>query len=120
MNQPPSPQGPNENALDEIDRSVHDALCAVSRALEKNAVCAGGGAVETALAIYLEDFARTLVSGQLPALLLFLPLGVPDDCRSVVEKHRVVVFITVLLPRTSLSPPSARTWEVDDRWTDAS
>lgn len=32
------------------------------RTLEHNSVCAGGGAVEAALSVYLDDFARTLVS----------------------------------------------------------
>lgn len=31
------------------------------RTLEHNSVCAGGGAVEAALSVYLDDFARTLV-----------------------------------------------------------
>lgn len=51
-------RGPNEFMLAEADRSVHDALCAVSRTLESNAVVPGGGAVETALSLYLEDHAR--------------------------------------------------------------
>eukprot|EP00918_Siedleckia_nematoides_P098517 GHVU01215565.1.p1 GENE.GHVU01215565.1~~GHVU01215565.1.p1 ORF type:complete len:544 (+),score=136.04 GHVU01215565.1:1813-3444(+) len=55
-------RGANEYMLDEVERSVHDAICAVQRTLEANAVCAGGGAVEVALSIYLEDFARTLGS----------------------------------------------------------
>ena len=41
--------------LEEASRSVHDALCAVSRTLESNAVVPGGGAVETALSLHLED-----------------------------------------------------------------
>lgn len=48
--------------LDETERSVHDALCAVSRTLESNAVVPGGGAVETALSLHLEDYARTFNS----------------------------------------------------------
>jgi len=52
-------RGANEFMLDEAERSVHDALCAVSRTLESNAVVPGGGAVETALSLHLEDFART-------------------------------------------------------------
>ena len=50
-------RGANEVVLGEIERSVHDALCVVSRALETSALVPGGGAVETALAIHLEDFA---------------------------------------------------------------
>ena len=54
-------RGANDFMLDEMERSVHDALCAVKRTLESNNVVPGGGAVETALSIYLENFATTLV-----------------------------------------------------------
>ena len=47
---------------DEIERSIHDALCVVKRTLESNLIVVGGGSVEVALGIYLEDFARTLGS----------------------------------------------------------
>lgn len=50
-------RGANDVVLGEVERSVHDALCVVSRALEHSALVPGGGAVETALAIRLEDFA---------------------------------------------------------------
>eukprot|EP00747_Dinoflagellata_sp_TGD_P182746 gnl/TRDRNA2_/TRDRNA2_37111_c0_seq1.p1 gnl/TRDRNA2_/TRDRNA2_37111_c0~~gnl/TRDRNA2_/TRDRNA2_37111_c0_seq1.p1 ORF type:complete len:545 (+),score=144.29 gnl/TRDRNA2_/TRDRNA2_37111_c0_seq1:37-1671(+) len=52
-------RGANEFMLEESSRSVHDALCAVSRTLESNLVVPGGGAVETALNLHLEDHART-------------------------------------------------------------
>jgi len=55
-------RGANEYMLEEADRSIHDALCAVSRTLESNAVVPGGGAVETALSLHLEDYARTFDS----------------------------------------------------------
>mmetsp|Transcript_39209 Transcript_39209/g.63343 ORF Transcript_39209/g.63343 Transcript_39209/m.63343 type:complete len:550 (-) Transcript_39209:316-1965(-) len=55
-------RGANEFMLEETERSVHDALCAVSRTMESNAVVPGGGAVETALSLHLEDFARTFDS----------------------------------------------------------
>jgi len=55
-------RGANEFMLDEADRSVHDALCAVSRTLESNSVVPGGGAVEVALSLHLEDYARTFES----------------------------------------------------------
>eukprot|EP00922_Rhytidocystis_sp_ex-Travisia-forbesii_P037262 GHVS01055531.1.p1 GENE.GHVS01055531.1~~GHVS01055531.1.p1 ORF type:complete len:467 (-),score=70.33 GHVS01055531.1:36-1436(-) len=64
-------RGPNELMLAELERSVHDALCALSRALTARAVCAGGGAVETALCIYLEDFAKTLGSREQLAIAEF-------------------------------------------------
>merc|ERR1719502_1476263 len=55
-------RGANEFMLEEADRSVHDALCAVSRTLESSAVVPGGGAVEVALSLHLEDHARTFDS----------------------------------------------------------
>jgi len=47
--------------LDEIDRSLHDAICVIKRTLESRSVVAGGGSVETALAVYLENLADTMV-----------------------------------------------------------
>merc|ERR1712187_305709 len=55
-------RGANEFMLDESERSIHDALCAVSRTLESNSVVPGGGAVECALSLHLEDYARTFNS----------------------------------------------------------
>lgn len=55
-------RGPNEYMIDEVERSVHDALCVVRRVLESGKVVAGGGAVEVALSIHLEDFAKTMSS----------------------------------------------------------
>jgi len=57
--------------LEEMERSLHDALCIVKRTLESNAVVAGGGAVETALSIYLESFATTLSSREQIAIAEF-------------------------------------------------
>lgn len=55
-------RGANDFMLDEMERSLHDSLCVVKRTLESGSVVPGGGAVETALNIYLEKFATTLVS----------------------------------------------------------
>ncbi|GAB1214700.1 T-complex protein 1 subunit alpha [Aspergillus terreus] len=55
-------RGPNDFSLDEMERSVHDSLCAVKRTLESGSIVPGGGAVETALHIYLEEFAVTVGS----------------------------------------------------------
>lgn len=53
-------RGANEYMLDEMDRALHDSLCVVKRMLESNTLVPGGGAVEAALSVYLEDFAATL------------------------------------------------------------
>jgi T-complex protein 1 subunit alpha len=55
-------RGANDYMLDEMERALHDALSIVKRTLESGSVVPGGGAVETALSIYLENFATTLVS----------------------------------------------------------
>ncbi|KAI9598158.1 T-complex protein 1 subunit alpha [Syncephalis fuscata] len=55
-------RGANDYMLDEMDRSLHDSLCVIKRTLESGSVVPGGGAVETALSIYLENFATTLGS----------------------------------------------------------
>lgn len=53
-------RGANEYMLDEMDRALHDSLCVVKRMLESNTLVPGGGAVETALSVYLQEYATTL------------------------------------------------------------
>ncbi|KCV70190.1 T-complex protein 1 subunit alpha [Fonticula alba] len=64
-------RGPNEFMLDEMERSVHDALCVVKRTLESGRVVPGGGCVESALSIYLENYATTLGSREQLAIAEF-------------------------------------------------
>jgi len=72
-------RGSNEFHLDEMERSVHDSLSAVKRSLESGSIVPGGGAVESALHIYLEEFAGTVGSreqlaiGAFAASLLVVP-----------------------------------------------
>jgi T-complex protein 1 subunit alpha len=54
-------RGANDYMLDEMERALHDTLSVVKRTLESGSVVPGGGAVESALSIYLENFATTLV-----------------------------------------------------------
>ena len=44
---------------DEMERSVQNSLCVVKRVMESKNVVVGGGAVEAALSISLENFANT-------------------------------------------------------------
>ncbi|QFZ26826.1 putative T-complex protein 1 subunit alpha [Clavispora lusitaniae] len=64
-------RGPNDYSLDEMERSVHDSLCVVKRTLESGSVVPGGGAVEAALNIYLENFATTVGSREQLAIAEF-------------------------------------------------
>ncbi|RMD42710.1 hypothetical protein DV735_g2436, partial [Chaetothyriales sp. CBS 134920] len=72
-------RGSNDYQLDEMERSVHDSLSAVKRTLESGSVVPGGGAVETALSIFLEEFALTtssreqLAIGEFSQSLLIVP-----------------------------------------------
>ncbi|XP_063991554.1 T-complex protein 1 subunit alpha [Diachasmimorpha longicaudata] len=64
-------RGPNDYYCDEMERSVHDALCVVKRVLESKNVVPGGGCVEAALSIYLENFAMSLSSREQLAIAEF-------------------------------------------------
>jgi len=91
-------RGANDYMLDEMERSVHDCLCAVKRTLESNAVVPGGGSVEAALSIYLENFATTLASREQLAIaeyanaLLVIPktlaVNAAKDSTELVAKLR--------------------------------
>merc|ERR1711972_957801 len=91
-------RGANMHMLDEVDRSLHDALCAVKRALESASVVPGGGCIESALSIYLEDFATTLGSREQLAIaefaesLLVIPkqlaVNAAQDATDIVAKLR--------------------------------
>eukprot|EP00062_Callorhinchus_milii_P009252 gi/632953030/ref/XP_007892173.1/ PREDICTED: T-complex protein 1 subunit alpha [Callorhinchus milii] len=56
---------------DEMERSLHDALCVVKRVLESKSLVPGGGAVEAALSIYLENYATSLGSREQLAIAEF-------------------------------------------------
>ncbi len=53
-------RGANEYMLDEMDRALHDSLCVIKRMLESSTLVCGGGAVEAALSVHLEEYATTL------------------------------------------------------------
>ncbi|KAB8261051.1 chaperonin Cpn60/TCP-1 family [Aspergillus pseudonomiae] len=92
-------RGPNDFSLDEMERSVHDSLCAVKRTLESGSIVPGGGAVETALHIYLEEFAVTVGSreqlaiGEFAQSLLIVPktlaVNAAKDSSELVAQLRV-------------------------------
>ena len=50
---------------------MHDTLCVVAKVLESRSLVAGGGAVEAALAVYLDGFATTLGSKEQLAIKEF-------------------------------------------------
>jgi len=64
-------RGANDYMLDEMERALHDVLSVIKRTLESGSVVPGGGAVESALSIYLENFATTLGSREQLAIAEF-------------------------------------------------
>jgi T-complex protein 1 subunit alpha len=95
-------RGPNEFMLDEMERSIHDALSAVRRTLESNMVVAGGGATEAAVSTFLESFAAALGSKEQLAVaefsdaLLVIPktlaVNAALDATDLVAKLRAAHF----------------------------
>ncbi|KAK4529498.1 hypothetical protein CCYA_CCYA01G0355 [Cyanidiococcus yangmingshanensis] len=95
-------RGPNEFMLDEMERSIHDALSAVRRTLESNMVVAGGGATEAAVSTYLESFAAALGSREQLAVAEFsdamlvipktLAVNAALDATDLVAKLRAAHF----------------------------
>ncbi|XP_055341116.1 T-complex protein 1 subunit alpha-like [Paramacrobiotus metropolitanus] len=91
-------RGANDYFVDEMERSVHDSLCVVKRVMESKTVVVGGGAVETALSIFLENFATTLSSreqlaiGEFARSLLVIPktlaVNAAQDATELVAKLR--------------------------------
>lgn len=53
-------KGPNPQIVDEVERSINDALQVLKRTLESKSVIPGGGAVECALSFLLEDFSSKI------------------------------------------------------------
>merc|ERR1711959_292038 len=64
-------RGPSCYYLDEAHRTITDCRNAVKRVLESGSVVAGGGSVEAAVSIYLENFANTLGSREQLAIAEF-------------------------------------------------
>jgi len=53
-------RGGAEQFIEETERSLHDAIMIVRRAIKNDAVVAGGGAIEMELSKYLREYARTI------------------------------------------------------------
>eukprot|EP00566_Odontella_aurita_P006559 CAMPEP_0113551044 /NCGR_PEP_ID=MMETSP0015_2-20120614/14310_1 /TAXON_ID=2838 /ORGANISM="Odontella" /LENGTH=590 /DNA_ID=CAMNT_0000451901 /DNA_START=21 /DNA_END=1793 /DNA_ORIENTATION=+ /assembly_acc=CAM_ASM_000160 len=91
-------RGANEYMLDEMDRALHDSLCVVKRMLESNTLVPGGGAVEAALSVHLEEYSTTLDSREQLAIqeyadaLLVIPktlaVNAAKDSSELVAKLR--------------------------------
>lgn len=57
-------RGGAEQVIAEVERSLHDAIMIVKRALQNKMVVAGGGAIEMEISKYLRDYSKTIVGKQ--------------------------------------------------------
>lgn len=57
-------RGGAEQFIAEVERSLHDAIMIVKRAMKNSTVVAGGGAIEMELSRYLREHARTISGKQ--------------------------------------------------------
>lgn len=91
-------RGGSEQFLEETERSLHDAIMIVRRAIKHDAVVAGGGAIEMELSKALRDFSRTiagkeqLLIGAIAKALEVIPRQLCDnagfDATSLLNKLR--------------------------------
>lgn len=93
-------RGANIFMLDEVERSVHDALCAIKRVIESSSLVVGGGCVEVSTSIALENYARLLGSREQLAIAEFaealnsipkqLAINAAKDASELLTKLRYV------------------------------
>jgi len=73
-------RGSNKLVLEEVERSVHDALCVVRSLVKQRYLIAGGGAPEMELAIKLSEYAKSL-------------LGMESQCvRAFAEAFEIIPY----------------------------
>ncbi|XP_070539958.1 T-complex protein 1 subunit eta-like [Ptychodera flava] len=91
-------RGGAEQFIDETERSLHDAIMIVRRAIKNDAVVAGGGAIEMELSKYLRDYSRTIagkeqiLTGAMAKALECIPRQLCDnagfDATNILNKLR--------------------------------
>ena len=57
-------RGGAEQVIAEVERSLHDAIMIVKRALQNKLVVAGGGAIEMEISKYLRDYSKSIAGKQ--------------------------------------------------------
>ena len=78
-------RGGSQRVVDEVDRSIHDALMVVKDVIEKPAIVAGGGAPEALLAAFLKDWSNRFDGRQQLAIKKFaealevIPLTIAEN-----------------------------------------
>ncbi|KAK9447951.1 chaperonin Cpn60/TCP-1 family [Limtongia smithiae] len=57
-------RGGADQFIEEVNRSLHDAIMIVKRSVKNRSVVAGGGAIDMELSKYLRDYSRTIAGKQ--------------------------------------------------------
>ncbi|KAK4700680.1 T-complex protein 1 subunit eta, partial [Phenoliferia sp. Uapishka_3] len=93
-------RGGAEQFISEVERSLHDAIMIVKRAIKNNQVVAGGGATEMEISKFLRDTSRTiegkqqLIIGAFAKALEVIPRQICDnagiDATDVLNKLRML------------------------------
>lgn len=86
-------RGGAEQFMEETERSLHDAIMIVRRAIKNDSVVAGGGAIEMELSKYLRDYSRTIPGKQ--------QLLIGAYAKALKLSHASSVTMLVLMPQTS-------------------
>ena len=59
------------SGLEELERSIHDALCVISKAIKEKKVVLGGGALEVQMAFELQKLAGEVLGGEAAAIKIY-------------------------------------------------
>ncbi|KAJ2220443.1 T-complex protein 1 subunit eta [Coemansia sp. RSA 1722] len=107
-------RGGAEQFIDEVERSLHDSIMVVRRAIKSHAVVAGGGAIEMELSRYLRESARRIEEKQqlvITAVAKALEVIPRQLCENA--GFDTTDFITQLRARHAQDPDRYRWYGVD-------
>merc|ERR1719395_345716 len=104
--------------LDEMERSIHDAMCAVKRALESDSIVPGGGAMEVAVSVFLERFATSLAGKEQLAVAEFAEalLTIPKTLAVNAAKDAVDLTSRLRVHHNAAQTAQSGTADKDYKW----
>ncbi|KAJ2218183.1 T-complex protein 1 subunit eta [Coemansia sp. RSA 520] len=107
-------RGGAEQFIDEVERSLHDSIMVVRRAVKNQSVVAGGGAIEMELSRYLRDAARQ-IEGKQQLIVTAVAKALEVIPRQLCENagFDTTDFITQLRARHAQDPDRFRWHGVD-------
>lgn len=104
-------RGGAQQFIDEADRSLHDAICIVKRALKTGAVVGGGGAIEMELSRMLREHSRT-IRGKMQMVIAGYAKALEIIPRQLAENagHNATDVLNKLRQKHYASKPGEGTW----------